>query len=324
MNLNALDSHVMIAHSTQWLTHAAVRAPIERHALGQAMLAEVHKAHSRLSQQAEKRRQHRGAVATLTERIADTDLRHDRNAKALYAALTALIESEEDPAIRDGYQRIQALLFPEGLAIVSRTFSYQAGAVETLKRRVTPALRDQLAKLPLGPKTFDSLFEAWVEAGLALGDLVAERERLLHRAQPSDEDGDEDSESPPNRIDMRGARAQWISVAHAFLNAMNFIALSEDERNAVLRPLKTDIASAVRSRGRTDDSVSELPDGGDGAEPPAGGDGGGDGDGVSGVPSGGDNAEAPAVGDGAEAVSVSSDGAEALAVGDGGPATLTA
>ncbi|GAB4560917.1 MAG: hypothetical protein Tsb0020_08000 [Haliangiales bacterium] len=263
MNLNALDSHVMIAHSTQWLTRAEVRAPIERHALGQAMLAELQKAHSRLSQEAEKRRQYRSHLAHITDLIANTDLRHDRNARALYNGLEALIEIEDDPATRDVYLRMQSLLFPEGLRIVSRTFSHQAGAIETLKQRVTPELREQLAALMLGTKSFDNLYQAWVEAGTELGNLVAKRERLLHRAVPIDGNSDAETATPVTTIDLRAARVQWISATRTFLDTLEIIDLTADQRAAVRSPLATDIASALRGRLRSDDPASESPVGND-------------------------------------------------------------
>ena len=80
MNLNILSTNVMLAQSKQWLTDPAVRAPIDRHALGQAVLAEIRKMHDRLVLQAERRRQYEAALARLTRIIAAADLRQERGA----------------------------------------------------------------------------------------------------------------------------------------------------------------------------------------------------------------------------------------------------
>ncbi|HWN71279.1 MAG TPA: hypothetical protein VNM90_26760 [Haliangium sp.] len=254
MNLNILSTNVMLAQSKQWLTGGPVRAPLNRYALGQAVLAELGKSHDRLSMQAERRRQYEAALARLTRLISATDLRHDRKARALHAALQGLIDAEDDADVRELYLAVQALLFPEGLAIVNRTFAYQAGAIEALEKRMTPEVLSQLASLTLGTRSLASVYLEWVAAGNELGSLVAERERLLDRTGRG---------SAAEDVDMRAARLQWISTVHAFLSVLELMDLAQEERAAVLSPLEAAIASAVRSREGDGDEP------GDGDLPPA-------------------------------------------------------
>lgn len=267
MNLNILSTNVMLAQSKQWLSDPAVRGPIDRHALGQAVLAEIRKAHERLSLQAERRRQYEAALARLTRLITAADLRHDRKARALHAALQGMIEAEDDTGVRELYLAVQAVLFPEGLAIVNRSFSYQAGAVEALERRMTPDILAQLAGLALGTRTLASLYLEWIAAGSELGTLVAERERMLDRAGRGDAAED---------VDMRAARLQWVNTVHAFVSALELMELAPHERAAVRSPLEAEIAAAVRSRAGApnepgDEIGDELPGDqpGDGELPPA-------------------------------------------------------
>jgi hypothetical protein len=250
VNLNILSTNVMLAQSKQWLTGEAVRAPLDRHALGQAVLAELRKAHDRLVLQAERRRQYEAALARLTRMITAADLRHDRKARALHAALQGLIEAEDDAGVRELYLSVQTLLFPEGLAIVNRSFSYQAGAIEALEKRVTPEILSQLASLMLGTRTLASLYLDWVAAGNDLGGLVAERERLLDRTGRG---------SAAEDVDMRAARLQWINTVHAFLSALALMDLAQEERAAVLSPLEAEVAAAVRSRGGETEEPGDEP-----------------------------------------------------------------
>jgi hypothetical protein len=162
---------------------------------------------------------------------------------------------------------VQTVLFPEGLAIINRSFSYQAGAVEALEKRMTPEILSQLASLMLGTRTLANLYLEWVAAGSELGTLVAERERMLDRTGRG---------SAAEDVDMRAARLQWVNTVHTFVSALHLMDLAQEERAAVLSPLEAEIASAVRSRdGELDepdepgDDVVAAPIPGDGAVEPA-------------------------------------------------------
>lgn len=278
MNLNVLSTNVMLAQSKQWLIDTAVRGPIDRHALGQAVLAEIGKVHQRLSLQAERRRQYEAALERLTRIISATDLCHDRKARALHAALQGMIDAEDDPGVRELYLSVQTVLFPEGLAIVTRSFTYEAGAAEALEKRMTPEIMAQLEALSLGTRTLASIYRDWVTAGNELGALVAERDRLFDRTGRGDAAED---------VDMRAARVQWIQTVHTFLAALQLMELAPEERAAVLSPLAAAIAAAQRRRNGDielpgdevpgdelpgdDIDVAPAPDGGAVIPPPAGG-----------------------------------------------------
>jgi hypothetical protein len=266
MNLSILPINVMLAQSKQWLTDAMIRDSIERHALGAAVLVAVQKAHDRLALQVERRRQHEAMLARLTERIAAADQRHDRKARALHAALRGLIEGTDDAELQSLYRALEELLFPEGLAIVNRSFSYQAGAIEALERRVTPEIHAQLEAIPLGPLSLASLYRDWVAAGSEVGKLVAERDRLLERTARGG--------SAAEEVDVRAARLQWVNTVQTFVRTLDLMDLGQEDRAATLSPLEAAVAQALRNRDseppEPGEQPAEQPGDDDGARHPAG------------------------------------------------------
>jgi hypothetical protein len=261
MNLNILPINVMLAQSKQWLTDPSMRDPVAAHALGQAVLVAVKKAHDRLSMQSERRRQLEVMLADLTARIGASDLRHDRKARALHAALEALIEGTDDVILRQLYLALQQLLFPEGLAIVNRSFSYQAGAIEALEQRMTPEKLAELASILVGRETLADWYGAWVSAGNDLGKLVTEREIVFKRTGRGG--------SGVVDVDLRAARLQWVNTIQTYLSTLDLMELGQPVREALLSPLEANVAHALRNRepGVEDPAI---PGDEPGAEPPAG------------------------------------------------------
>ena len=240
MNLNILPINVMLAQSKKWLNEPAMRDPVTRHALGQAVLAEVRKAHERLSLQAERRRQLEVMLANLTERIGAADLRHDRKARAIHAALQGLIEGTDDPVLRQLYMILLQLLFPEGLAIVNRSYDYQAGAVEALERRMTPDKLAELESIPVGRETLADWYRAWIAAGNELGNLMTERE-YVYKSTGRGGSGMVD-------VDLRAARLQWVNTIQTYLSTLDLMDLGQNDRERLLSPLEAAVAHALRNR----------------------------------------------------------------------------
>lgn len=272
MNLKILPVNVMLAQSRRWLTEPEVRDPIERHALGAAMLLEIRKAHDRLSLQSEHRRQLAIALARLTALISDYDVVHNSKGRSIYNGLTTLAEAADDPELARLYLDMRDLLFPEGLLIVTRSYAYKAGAIEALERRVTPELVAQLESIPMGTQIMGAWYRAWVAAGHELGRLVGQRESLLARTTRGG--------TGMVDVDLRAARGQWINAVQTFLSALALMELTPDVRENLLSALEAAILRATRSReggsGEPDsdepaagDPASDEPGPGDGALPPA-------------------------------------------------------
>jgi hypothetical protein len=267
MNLKILPINVMLAQSRRWLTEPEVRDPLEKHALGAAMLLEIRKAHDRLSLQSEHRRKLAIALARLTRLISDCDVVHDNKGRALYAGLTSLAAGADDPELARLYLEMRDLLFPEGLAIVTRSYAYEAGAIEALERRVTPELLAQLESITMGTQTLAAWYRAWVAAGHELGRLVGQRESLLARTTRGG--------TGMVDVDLRAARGQWISAVQTFLSALALMELAPEARENLLSALEAAILQATRSReGGNDEPGADDPAAGDpGSDEPDAGDG---------------------------------------------------
>jgi hypothetical protein len=257
MNLKILPANVMLAQSRRWLTEPELRGPIEQHALGAAMLVEIRKAHDRLSLQSEHRRKLAIALARLTKLISDYDAVHDSKGRAMYTGLTSLAEGVDDPELARLYLDMRDLLFPEGLVIVTRSYAYEAGAIEALERRMTPDVLARLVSLPMGTQTMADWYLAWVAAGHELGRLVGQRESVLARTTRGG--------TGVADVDLRAARGHWISSVQTFLSALLLMELSPEVYENLLSALEAAVLQATRSREGGDEPASDDPgDGGPG------------------------------------------------------------
>jgi hypothetical protein len=260
MNLNVLPINVLLSHTDQWLNNPELRAKISAHIVGIALLLEVERVHGRLAGQVERRRQLALALAQLTELITQLDIEHDNLARAIFLALEALIAAARDVVETTRYQRLQSLLFPEGLSIVSRSYSYEAGAMTALESRVTEADVTELAAIPVGSQSLADWYRNWVQSGKTLGRRVHERDAMNA--------GSARGGSATETVDIRAARLECVNTMQTFLGALHLMNLTAETRERILGPLEASIAQALR--GRADDGLPEEPPGDDvpGDEPP--------------------------------------------------------
>jgi hypothetical protein len=213
------------------------------------MLLEIRKEHDRLSLQDENRRKLTIALARLTALIGDCDVRHDSKGRALYNGLTGLAAGVDDPALARHYLDIRDLLFPEGLAILGRSYAYEAGAIEALERRMSPEVIAQLESVPMGTETLADWYRAWVEAGHELGQLLAQRATLLAQTTRGG--------TGVVDLDLRVARGGWIRAVQAFLTAIPIMELSREERELVLGHLEEAVRQATSNRDSGDDEPGD-------------------------------------------------------------------
>jgi hypothetical protein len=255
MNLKILPTNVMLAQSRRWFTEPELRGPIDQQPLGAALLLEIRKAHDRLSLQSEHRRKLAVALARLTRLISDNDVVHDSKGRALYTGLTSLAEGADDAELARLYLDLRDLLFPEGLAIVTRSYAYEAGAIEALERRVTPEVLAQLQSIQIGTQTMATWYLAWVAAGHELGRLVGQRESVLARTTRGG--------TGVADVDLRAARGHWISSVQTFLSALSLMELAPEVRENLLSALAAAVLQATRSREGSDEPDSDEPATGD-------------------------------------------------------------
>lgn len=248
MNLNVLPIDVMLSHSGQWLGNPELRAKIDAHLVGAALLIEVGRVHDRLAGHVERRRQLAIALTRLTGMISDFDVGHDDLARAIHFALEALIAASRNAAQVERYRRLQVLLFPHGPSTVSPSCSHPAGAIAALQARLTDACVAELASIPVGDATLADWYRAWIESGQALVRHVYE---AFHG-------GAGRGGSAVDVADICAARLDWVNTVQTFLAALQYMDLDQETRERILRPLDASIAQAMRSRAR-DGQPGERP-----------------------------------------------------------------
>lgn len=178
MSFKALSNHVMLAHSDALLHTPPLRSTLDRHPLSAAIAAQLLIAHDNLAAKKNVREQAGVALDEMSNDIAQLDHGHDRFARGLYWHLGALAECATSPEEAESYLDLQARLFPYGLNVVRFSYLAEAGAIVELEQRVTPEMRKRLGKIRVGERTLADVYQAWVDAGKALGRKVRERTRL--------------------------------------------------------------------------------------------------------------------------------------------------
>jgi hypothetical protein len=256
MNLSVLPINEMLSHSEQWLSAPALRAGLGAHPVGAALLGEVARVHGHLAGQVERRRLHALTLAQLTELLARLDLVHDNMARAIHGVLEALLAATPEPVAAERYARLRDLLFPEGLSIVTRSYSYEAGAITALGARVTAEDMDQMSAIQVGAQTLADWYRTWVDAGQKLGRHVHERAALLASASRGG--------SASADTDTRAARREWIGVVQMLVGAFDLMKLAPEVREQILAPLDASIDRALRWRAGDEPSAE-----GPGDEPSA-------------------------------------------------------
>lgn len=117
----------------------------------------------------------------LREAVGRTDDEHDHRARGIYAGLEAAVQlfsAVLDEASADEARRIRALLFPKGLRVTMLSYEEEAGAAAARAEVYTPAVRDFLSKIVVGPGHLADAVDAWNAAGLRIGELLVERATL--------------------------------------------------------------------------------------------------------------------------------------------------
>lgn len=111
------------------------------------------------------------------------DHRHDSYARSAFFILRGHIEKargDGDAATAAALEEVLALLFPHELEVVKFSYVEEAGQARLLRSRMTPAVEEVLAAIPMQDGTLLDVVNAWLAAGAELGRLegeVAQAER---------------------------------------------------------------------------------------------------------------------------------------------------
>jgi hypothetical protein len=256
MNLKSLSNASMISLSAYWLGDVAAQRALQSHSLGVAMNQQIALAHDTLAELDARRHSGHTALERKNKDIAELAHTHHRKARALHCYLSGLIAGADDPALAAWAETLIELLFPEGLAIINRSYVDAAGWALAIDCQMTPALLARMDAISMGGHSLAEVYRAWIAAGVALGQRVHERAQLQASLATTGAAGAE--------ISAIQVRSLWIRTVRALLLTMDLMKLSESDRDALLAPLRRCVSSAVRPRPESADAP-EPPD--PGAEP---------------------------------------------------------
>lgn len=246
MALKRLRTEEMVAITSTWVdrSHPDRQAMAEVPALA-PLLVQVDVVHEGL-----RATHNAGPSAVRLKQIQDQqksiDVEHDDVLRGLWAYLWALIYFARTDEERLVFQRLLALLLPDGLLAVNKSYREEAGQAELAGSRLTDADRALLQSLVLPDgRNLLGLVTQWLSLGAALGALDRERS------------GDVADDSP-TQADAMQARNQWIRTVQAVQDVAALVAAD----NPVIQEImaRVEAAGLHADRRASNGDEPDLPD----------------------------------------------------------------
>lgn len=181
MALLDLDTPTMEALTLHWCTTA-------RHVIARPMLANLVEPLEALGAQFIRLRQIRDRLTALEYELTTADNTHDADLGRCWAYMTGIIRMYTEEARGVPLLVARDTLMATGTAIKDLSFLDQGLAAERARADFTAALRTQLAALSLPGADLVATMDRWIDAGIALKQLDAERKALLAAQRALDED----------------------------------------------------------------------------------------------------------------------------------------
>lgn len=235
MSLRDLANAEMVAVTKFWVDAASSsHRVLSTRRLTAAILPEVERAHAMVAR----------LGAWVSTRLVDiqgeqgtTDIDHDSHVRGIYHRLLSEEELATDPAVAALYRDLRNLLFPEGLALVKRSYRYEAGHAVIVESRLSDEVRDALLRLPTHNGTLLTATLNYLQLGYRLGELDEERAQFNENLQP-------------DRAENNQARSVWINAVSMMRMAAAMIGPEDVELAAVMALLDKAEAQAQRRRER--------------------------------------------------------------------------
>jgi hypothetical protein len=177
----------------------------------------------------------------------ELDVDHDELARGLWAYLWAMVYFARTDEDRQVIHRLLALLLPDGLAIVNKSYREEAGQATVIQSQLGEAERATLAGMVLPDgRTMLDVVNRWLSLGVQLGTL--DRERAGDVAGGTT--------TPAEAL---VARNRWIRTMQTVRDVANLVAAN----NAAIREIMARVDAAERAAdrraGNGDDAGAEVP-----------------------------------------------------------------
>jgi hypothetical protein len=186
----------------------------------------------------------------------ELDVGHDDSARGLWAYCWAMIYLARTDAERQVFRRLLALLLPDGLAIVRKSYREEAGQAALIQAQLGDDDRTALASMVLPDgRTLLEVVNQWLSLGTQLGAL--DRERA----------GDV-ADGAPTPADALAARNRWIRTMQAVRDVAALVAADNPAISSIMVRLDEAEHVADRRAGSGDDDEGEVPGIGDNVPAP--------------------------------------------------------
>jgi len=187
-----------------------------------------------------------GQLPALVAEQETVDVTHDNLARALYHLTTGLGFATADSAEATAWLTLRDFLFPDGLALVNRSYREEAGAAALLEARITADQKKRLKGQSLGKQTLHDLYQDFLKAAARLGQLEDERSRL-------------DTTSGASPSEVVAMRHRWIRAVSAVVATIQLAGETAALKEHVLKPLQQSEQKSDRRRPKKTDPNTPDP-----------------------------------------------------------------
>lgn len=255
MALLNLTTETMVMVADQWLDAKKQRKLLTSLPLVAPLVPILEKARDDLMAKQQTGSSISAQIGVIQKEQATRDKRHDRKLRGTHGLLTALADLADDEESVQGLLDLRDRLIPIGPRATQRSYLDQAGDAKLLPSRLDAASTKLLGKVPTPDGALQVHVDAWLEEAHTLGVLEEKREVLAQQVA--------EGEQGPSRAETLEARHAWIRAVRALeANLALDQKATEDQVEAILRPLRRAEAKADRRKGYTpeaDEEVSEVP-----------------------------------------------------------------
>lgn len=183
-------------------------------------------------------------AAGLARTAEELDSQHDDLVRGGYAVFAALGHLADSPSDREQWLQLRDRVFPEGLAVVSRSYTDEAGQAALAMARLTADDKKLLKSVAFGKTTLLHIIERYGQVAHKLGETATAQHTPA---------------GTPSRADSMAARNQWIRVVNAVLAAIEMVEGNADLLREVVAPLR-EIERRADRRRTTPEADPEAPE----------------------------------------------------------------
>ena len=252
-NLTALSNHSMLNVTRTWLDDSTFVGQLQASGgLGVAIHKHLGEAHQGMAEIEHNRSEAQARLRGLVVQSGLLDKRHDASGRGLNLVLRGLAELADSEERATYFRELEARLFPTGLAVLRLPYVEEGGAAVALEESISPTLRAELADIPVGKHTLETILDRWLTAGRELGVTVHERAKLRASLRKQG--------SAVSEVDITARRRRWFKAVRGLLWAIDMEASLAEMEESVVAVLEDAIRSELTGSSGVSKGPGQEPD----------------------------------------------------------------